>query len=132
MKSIMHQKDGTCYLCMKFNKEFSPKNIIHEHHAIFGCYSSGRHLSEIYGLKVYLCLEHHLYGKDAVHQNKSVKEYLCKEAQKCFEKNYPNLSFMEIFGKNYLDDADRVESTNRQHLEDGFIPISDGLEGLEW
>lgn len=131
MKSIMHIKDGTCFLCSRLNNNISQQiTPLHEHHVVFG--TAGRRLSEKYGLKVYLCLEHHLYGPDAVHQNKSIKEYLCKEAQKRFEEENPTLSFFEIFGKNYLDDADRVKSTNRQQDEFGFIPISDGIEGIDW
>lgn len=128
----MHKKDGSCYLCILLHSNYSPK-MVQEHHVIFG--SANRKLSEKYGLKVYLCLEHHEESKEAVHKNAEIALILKKEAQKCFEKNYPNLSFMEIFGKNYLDDEDinvLTKEDNRQQLEDGFIPISDGLDGLEW
>lgn len=129
MKSIMHIKDGTCFLCSKLNKNVQAKYPLQEHHVVFG--TAGRRLSEKYGLKVYLCLDHHLYGPDAVHRNKSVKDYLCKEAQKRFEEIYPTLSFIAIFGKNYLNEEDRQQDEdNRQQF--GFIPIDDGVEGIEW
>lgn len=130
MKSIMHSKDGTCYLCMNFDNNYAIVNPLQEHHVVFG--TANRKLSESYGLKVYLCVWHHLAtgGPDAVHRSKATKEYLCKEAQKAFEKKYHELSFLEIFGRNYLDESDRSESTKGQQVE--FIPITDGIEELDW
>ena len=100
MKSIMHSKAaGTCYLCEllgtgRYNK------VLQEHHVVSG--TSNRKLSEKYGLKVYLCPEHHLYGPDAVHKNSEISNLLKEEAQRAFEARWPELSFREIFGKNYL------------------------------
>lgn len=133
MKSLMHKKDGTCYLCMKLEGNYFPQRGLHEHHVMFGGFGSGRKLSEKYGLKVYLCVRHHLAdgGPDAVHRSRASRELLCKEAQRCFEKNYPNLSFMEIFGKNWLTDEDR-ENQARQQDNMGFIPIDDGIEEIGW
>lgn len=99
MKSIMHAKDGTCYLCMKLNQDFSIKPYVEEHHCIYG--TSRRKLAEKYGLKVYLCKEHHLTGEMAAHRNYHISEQLKVAAQNAFEKKYPELDFMEIFGKNY-------------------------------
>lgn len=133
MKSIIHSKDGTCYLCMKFDNNLRASTPLQEHHVMFG--TSNRKLSEKYGLKVYLCVGHHLASgyPNAVHRSKETREYLCKEAQKCFEKHYPSLSFLEIFGKNYLDDTDRnVENINWQQSNIGFIPISEGLDSIDW
>lgn len=116
---------------MKYDNSYYSPTPLQEHHVVFG--SANRKLSEKYGLKVYLCLNHHLAsgGPDAVHRSKKTREYLCKEAQKIFEKKYPTLSFLEIFGKNYLDEEDRKqEDDNRQQF--GFIPIDDGLEEIEW
>ena len=122
MKSIMHQKDGTCYLCMKLNFDYSTKTGLQEHHVIFGM--GNRKLSERYGLKVYLCSWHHLAsgGPEAVHRNENTRRMLCRDAQRCFEKHYPGLSFREIFGKNWLEDE--KESTDKG---DGFTFIQ-GLE----
>ena len=122
----MHQKDGTCYLCMKFCDNYSVREVIQEHHVVYG--TANRKLSEKYGLKVYLCPMHHLASgcKDAVHRNKDTKLFLCKEAQKAFERNYPTLSFNGIFGINYLDDEDR-EIKGQQSVIDGFIPIDNGV-----
>lgn len=108
MKSIMHnKKDGTCYLCMLLNRDDSQKHT-QEHHAIYG--NAKRKLSEKYGLKVYLCLEHHTAGKQAVHFNKINSMYIKKAAQKAFEDKYPDLDFKKIFGKNYLEETDRQQS----------------------
>lgn len=126
----MHEKDGTCYLCMKLEGNYFPQRGLHEHHVMFGNLGSGRKLSEKYGLKVYLCIRHHLAdgGSDAVHRSRASRELLCKEAQRCFEKNYPNLSFREIFGKNWLTDEDRIQETKqREDAGEGFILIQ-GIE----
>ena len=100
MKSIMHSKAaGTCYLCellgiRRYNR------VLQEHHVIFG--TANRKLSEKYGLKVYLCLEHHEQGPNAVHRNADMNMLLREEAQRAFEARWPELSFREIFGKNYI------------------------------
>ena len=130
MKSLMHKKDGTCYLCMRLENNYFPQRGIQEHHVVFGNFGSGRKLSEKYGLKVYLCVRHHLAdgGPDAVHRSRKTRELLCKEAQKCFEKNYPHLSFREIFGKNWIDNTDREEK-REENTEQGFYIIQGIEEG---
>ena len=65
-KSII-QKKKECIICNSLNAE--------EHHVFFG--TANRKLSEKYGLKVYLCAEHHrgtrgVHGKDG----KMVDSYL--------------------------------------------------------
>lgn len=124
MKSIMQEKDGTCYLCMKYRGDYSTM-ITQEHHVVFG--TANRKQSEKYGLKVYLCPMHHLASgcADAVHRNKTTKLYLCKEAQKAFEREHPTLSFMDIFGINYLDDEERQQNAKGQQ-DMGFIPCDYG------
>ena len=122
MKSIMQQKDGRCYLCQLLNGDYSEKPV-EEHHAIFG--SSGRALSEKYGLKVYLCHEHHRTSEDAVHNNADMAALIKDKAQRVFEKNNPDLDFMAIFGRNYkLDD----EAEEREEEQYGFISIIVGGE----
>lgn len=61
-----------------------------------------RKLSEKYGLKVNLCLEHHKEGKEAVHNNRDMADLLKAEAQRIFQNKFPELNFREIFGKNYI------------------------------
>lgn len=135
-KSIMHDKrDGTCYLCMMLHGDDSRKSSLQEHHVMFG--RGQRKLSEHYGLKVYLCFAHHTYdgGPEAVHRNNEVRRYLEAEAQRAFEKAYPQLVFSKIFGKNVLDDASRQqacteESTRQQAC--GFTVLDDPVPPPEW
>lgn len=99
-KSILHNKsDGTCYLCMLLNKDYA-RRTTQEHHVIFG--TANRRLSEKYGLKVYLCLQHHEIGPMAVHNNHDLAELLQIGAQKEFEKRHSHEEWMRIFGRNYL------------------------------
>lgn len=104
MRSIMQQKDGTCYLCKLFNDDYRVQTV-QEHH-VFN--AANRKLSEKFGLKVYLCLQHHTEGPEAVHNNAFNMNALKQLGQKTFEVNYPELDFRKIFGKNYLE-VDRNE-----------------------
>jgi hypothetical protein len=65
--------------------------------------TANRKLSEKYGLKVYLCAEHHR-GNAGVHHNASLDLKLKQMAQSRFEEVHPELSFIKIFGKNYRKD----------------------------
>lgn len=95
----MQQKDGCCYLCMKLNSDFTSK-YVEEHHCING--TANRRLSTRYGLMIYLCPEHHTQGRDAVHNNAALMLAVKQDAQRAFESEFPDLDFIEIFGKNYL------------------------------
>ena len=118
-KSIMHQKDGSCYLCMQRNDDYDCHKITEEHHAVFG--TANRRLAEHYGLKVYLCKEHHTDGKFSVHKNYKVARRLQQDAQKVFEAKYPNLSFRKIFGINYKTEDEPVATSQKEEpKEPGF------------
>lgn len=134
MKSILHdKKDRTCFLCMQLNNDDSIKNNLHEHHVIHGW--ANRKLSEKYGLKVYLCLEHHEIGKEAVHQNAKLNLMLKAYAQKVFEEKWPEKDFYSIFKRNYIMESDMAEIEEKQEKSDtvaGFTLIADGLEGVDW
>lgn len=100
-KSILHDKNaGTCYFCMALNGDFRKRNDLQEHHAIYG--TANRKHSERYGLKVYLCLQHHTAGPMAVHNNAELRRRLQKEAQEAFEKRYSHEKWMEVFGRNFI------------------------------
>lgn len=99
--SILQDKDHTCYLCILLDGNHKLHRQLHEHH-IFG--GPNRIHSEENGLKVYLCPDHHLTGKLAVHNCKETMELLHKIGQREFEKTHSREEFMEIFGRNYLDD----------------------------
>ena len=64
-KSIIHEKNGTCYLCMLLDGNYKKHLLLDEHH-IFG--GPNRIHSEENGLKVWLCLDHHTMGSLAVHR----------------------------------------------------------------
>ena len=103
LKSIMQDKDGTCFLCKWFDDNYYKPAVVQEHH-IFG--GPNRKYSEATGLKVYLCLSHHLYGKEAAHSNKEIMRLLHQEGQRAFERNNTREEFVRIFGKNYLEAED--------------------------
>ena len=107
IKSIMQDKEaGQCYLCRLLHGDYGIKPVRQEHHVMGG--TANRRLSEKYGLKIWLDPDHHLYGPEAVHKNAEVAEILHREAQKAFEKTYPDLDFMKIFVKNYLTENERT------------------------
>lgn len=101
-RSILHVKDGTCYLCMKLRNDYRCHRVVHEHH-IFG--GPNRKISEEEGIKVYLCLEHHTVGPAAVHNNINNMRLLQEEGQRAYEQNHTREEFMELIGRNYLDTA---------------------------
>lgn len=133
MKSIMHNKsDRTCYLCMMLHDDYSEKIVREEHHVPFG--RGIRPLSEKYGLKVYLCLLHHRHdgGEEAVHKNPDIRRMLDKKAQLKFEEMYPDKDFRKIFGKNYLEEADRQQNRGNEKKE-GICFLSEPLSyDLGW
>ena len=92
MKSII-QSSKECYVCgTTYN--------LQDHHIIFG--TSNRKNSEKYGLKCWLCQEHHT-GSAGVHQNRDLDLHLKKLAQEYFETVYgARNDFREVFGKSYL------------------------------
>lgn len=99
MKSIIHQTEGTCYLCMLLHGNCHYHTTLHEHH-IFGGWNRAK--SEQYGLKVKLCIAHHEYGPEAVHTNADVDAILKRIGQQAFEEQWGHELFMVEFGKNYI------------------------------
>ena len=84
MKSII-QDDRECYVCKN--------TFVEEHHVYFG--TANRKLSEKYGLKVWLCPQHHR-GRYGVHHNKDLDDKLKKIARERFEDVYP-YNFQRLF-----------------------------------
>lgn len=128
MKSIIHNKaDGTCYLCQLLKQDYSRKMALQEHHIIYG--RGNRKLSEKYGLKVYLCYEHHMGRSEGVHFNRKNADLLKQIAQKAFIRAYPTLDFMKIFRRNNLPEESDVAAVV---TETGFREVSAGdMECLE-
>lgn len=92
MKSII-QKNKECWVC-------GTTQDIHEHHIIYG--TANRKQSEKYGLKVWLCGKHHNLSNEGVHFNKELDRRLKVLAQQRFEEEYPNESFLRVFGRVYV------------------------------
>lgn len=93
-KSII-QDEKRCLLCG------STREL--ECHHIFGG-NPNRKLSEKYGLKVWLCHDHHNEPPNGVHFNANIRQRLQAKAQK-IAMNYYGWTieqFIKIFGKNYL------------------------------
>ena len=121
MKSIMQDKhEAMCYLCMKLHGDYRRRMNLEEHHVIYG--KGNRKLSERYGLKIYLCHAHHNdeFSPEAVHFNRELREYTCRDAQRAFREFFPLLDFREIFGKDYLGE---YRKTDRE---------PDGAAGFRW
>ena len=78
-----------CYLCK------AKKEDLHEIYE-----GKNRQLSMKYGLVIPLCRKCHI----SVTNNKTLQEKLHKVGQKVFKKQYKTENFVQIFGKNYLDD----------------------------
>ena len=92
MRSVL-QKTKECYVC-------KATCFLHEHHVLYG--TANRKTAEKFGLKVWLCLEHHT-GNTGVHFNKDLDTHLKKYAQEYFEANIGDRErFRGLFGKSYL------------------------------
>lgn len=85
--SILTDDLDRCYLCAR------PKEHLHE--VIFG---KNRNNSMKYGLVIPVCFHCH----EIIHNNSRIDSNLKAEAQKMFERTYPELNFLDIFKRNYL------------------------------
>lgn len=108
--SILHCKDGTCYLCMKLRGDYRLHSVVHEHHVYGG---ANRAVSEAEGLKAYLCLEHHVDGPEAVHNNQGNMRILQRDAQRKYEETHSREEFMRLIGRNYLEGDEDGEARER-------------------
>ena len=93
MKSIIQEDTNYCFVCGRYGTEI--------HHIFFG--TSNRKMSDKYRCVVGLCCEHHR-GNSGVHHNRELDLELKRMAQRRFEEVYPELSFLAVFGRNYLYD----------------------------
>ena len=89
MRTIV-QKEKECWVCRR-------RDQLHCDHIFYG--RANRKVSEKYGMKVWLCYEHHT-GPAGVHFNKGLDQRLKAYAQEIFEQTY-DIPFAEVFGKNY-------------------------------
>ena len=107
-KSIIQEKKE-CYICRAFmNLENDmrelPEKGLEKHHIMFGFSSNNRKLSEKYGLWVWLCPKHHKWDDISPHKSKITNIATRRIAQRAFELKYSHEKWMELFGKNYIDD----------------------------
>jgi len=100
--SIMHHKDGTCYLCMSRLGDIRRHSMLHKHH-VFG--GPCRQLAEEDGLFVWLCVEHHETGRDAVHnglEGEENRRFLHEQGQRAYERNHTRQQFVDRYIRSYL------------------------------
>ena len=100
-KSILHCKDGTCYLCMKLKGYYGTYPVVHEHHVWPG--KPNKKISEDNGFKVYLCPEHHEFSEEAVHDDYGYMRMIQQDCQREYEKTHSRQQFMNLLKRNYLD-----------------------------
>lgn len=94
-KSIL-QSDKECYLCRKRYNLRTTRGL-EEHHILFG--RGRRELSERYGLKVWLCHNHHNEPPLGVHFDPTARRELEQAAQFAFDELHGPGSFAEVFGE---------------------------------
>lgn len=104
--SILDTEKGICYICDKLYGDRSRKYTEY-HHIMYG--GGKRKDSERLGLTAYLCREHHKDGPAAVHNFRDTREYLCREAQRAFEKSHTREEWMETGFKNYLEEEEKKQ-----------------------
>ncbi len=89
------QRSRQCWVCGK-------RDPLEEHHVFYG--TANRMKSERYGMKVYLCPEHHRAQPEGVHGgNRELDLKLKRFAQMRFEQMFGHELFMKVFGRNWLD-----------------------------
>ena len=95
MRGII-QSVKECFLCQVMYSQNNPYNL-EEHHIFKG---RNRKKSEEYGLKVWLCRQHHeeVHGKDG----HDLDLYLQRIGQMKFEETATREDFRREFGKSYL------------------------------
>lgn len=91
LDSVLQDKKE-CYVCHKTED-------LHSHHVFYG---RNHKLSEKYGLKIWLCADHHNMTDTGIHFNKELDLKVKRMAQHWFMLEYSKAEFMRIFGKNYL------------------------------
>ena len=94
MASSILQTRKECWFC-------GGRVGLEEHHIFAGM--ANRRISEKYGLKVWLCHDHHT-GKDGAQYNTDLGNRLKEEAQKKFEALYSHDMWMRLIRKNYLSE----------------------------
>lgn len=116
---LQKNRPGECYLCEKFGI-ITYWSQLEEHHIFDG--NPGRRISEENGLKVKLCIWHHRLGKDAVHSNITMMRILQQDAQRAYERTHTREQWMELMGRNYIDNKRSIESKTDTTGRVGSLP----------
>lgn len=95
----LYEHKDVCFMCGARATEM--------HHVFHGY--GNRKLSDRYGLVVPLCHSCHNEPPNGAHFNSAVDDYLKREAQWAFEKEYGHAKFMRVFGRNYLEESEWYE-----------------------
>lgn len=101
MSESLLQTEKKCYVTG------SPVNL-HKHHIYAGI--GRRQKSEEWGCWVWLRADWHNMANYGVHFNKILDRELKAKCQVAFERKYGHEKFMEVFGKNYVEDGNDAEN----------------------
>lgn len=93
MRSIVNN-ERQCLICK------TPYGLV-KHNIYYGK-ELGQRGKEEYGCWCYLCARHHNMSNAGVHFNTELDRKLKQYTQTRFNEEYPELNFLQIFGKNYL------------------------------
>ena len=95
------QHSTECFLCRKYFDICNDRGL-HLHHVYEGW--GNRRQSDRNGFVIWLCPEHHNMSEYGIHFNKDVDLEVKRECQRKFEETQSREEFMEIIGRNYLDE----------------------------
>jgi hypothetical protein len=101
MESIMQQERGTCYLCVRLHNDYRCWQSRETHHVYDG---PNRSVSEANGFTVKLCIPHHRTGTEAVHNDIHTMRLIQADVQREYEKTHTRQQFMQLIGRNYLEE----------------------------
>ncbi len=91
--SLFSTKDGICYICHK-------EGDTARHEVLYGI--ANRRLSKKYGLWIAVCPSCH----NRIHAEQYKYLFLKETAQKLFESVHGHTKYMEIYGRNYLEERE--------------------------
>ncbi|WP_337495808.1 hypothetical protein [[Ruminococcus] lactaris] len=103
---LQADRTGECYLCEKFGI-IRYWTYLEEHHIFDG--NPGRRISEENGFKVKLCAGHHRISEKAVHKDIVMMRILQQDAQRAYERTHTREQWMELMGRNYIDNKRSIE-----------------------
>ncbi len=92
MAASILQSEKECWFC-------ESRAGLEEHHIFAGV--ANRRISEKYGLKVWLCHEHHT-GNDGAQYDQEKNLQMKQEAKRNFAALYSHDMWMRLIRKNYL------------------------------